>query len=171
MSHDVYNIKELQKIITPIFKKHNVSEAYLVGEYARGTAAYYSSVDFFVVQGNQARANTSYSLIIDPVCRMIFDGITAVRKYTGNSPELEEAVKAVTSAYVSDARWPPLPTSPGRFNVREALDDLFAANDFIGKAMEKANIGMKRAIYSRDLMKTQIKLIEEQLMKQKYFGE
>lgn len=119
----------------------------------------------------KAWANTSYSLIIDPVCRMIFDGITAVRKYTGNSPELEEAVKAVTSAYVSDARWPPLPTSPGRFNVREALDDLFAANDFIGKAMEKANIGMKRAIYSRDLMKTQIKLIEEQLMKQKYFGE
>ena len=108
---------------------------------------------------------------MDPVCRMVFDGIMAVRKHIGDTPELEKAMKAVTSAYVSDSRWPPLPTSPGRFNVRESLDDLYAANGFIGEAMEKAGIGMKRAIYSSQLMKTQIALIEKELMAQKYFGE
>ncbi len=120
----------------------------------------------------KAWANTSYSLVLDPVCRMIFDGITAVRNYIrGDSLELEKATKAVTSAYVSDARWPPLPTTPGRFNVREALDDLFAANKFIGEAMAKNGIAEKRAIYSAPLMETQIKLIEKNLMAQKYFGE
>ena len=119
----------------------------------------------------KAWANTSYSLIFDPVCRMIYDGICAVRKVTGMTPELDAALKKVTSAYVSDSRWPPLPTSPGRFNVRESLDDLFAANKLLGEAMEKYGIGAKRAIYSSSLMETQIKLIENILMEQKYFGE
>ena len=119
----------------------------------------------------KAWANTSYSLIFDPVCRMVYDGICAVRKVTGMTPELDAALKAVTSAYVSDSRWPPLPTTPGRFNVRESLDDLFAANKLIGEAMEKSGIGAKRAIYSASLMETQIKLIEKTLMDQKYFGE
>ena len=119
----------------------------------------------------KAWANTSYSLIFDPVCRMVYDGICAVRKVTGMTPELDAALKAVTSAYVSDSRWPPLPTTPGRFNVRESLDDLFAANKLVGLAMEKSGIGAKRAIYSASLMETQIKLIENILMEQKYFGE
>ena len=119
----------------------------------------------------KAWANTSYSLIFDPVCRMVYDGICAVRKVTGMTPELDAALKAVTSAYVSDSRWPPLPTTPGRFNVRESLDDLFAANKLVGEAMEKSGIGAKRAIYSASLMETQIKLIEKTLMEQKYFGE
>lgn len=119
----------------------------------------------------KAWANTSYSLIFDPVCRMVYDGICAVRKITGMTPELDAALKKVTSAYVSDSRWPPLPTSPGRFNVRESLDDLFAANELVGKAMDNYGIGCKRAIYSSSLMETQIKLIEKILMEQKYFGE
>ena len=102
---------------------------------------------------------------------MVYDGICAVRKVTGMTPELDAALKAVTSAYVSDSRWPPLPTTPGRFNVRESLDDLFAANKLVGLAMEKSGIGAKRAIYSASLMETQIKLIENILMEQKYFGE
>ena len=104
-------------------------------------------------------------------CRMVYDGIVAVRKHIGNTPELDKAMKAVTSAYVSDSRWPPLPTTPGRFNVRESIDDLFAANKFLGEAMEKGGIAEKRAIYSAPLMETQIKLIEKELMDQKYFGE
>lgn len=102
---------------------------------------------------------------------MVYDGIVAIRKCTGDIPELEKALKAVTSAYVSDSRWPPLPTTPGRFNVRESLDDLFAANRFLNEAMEKGGIAEKRAIYSAPLMETQIKLIEKTLMEQKYFGE
>ncbi len=119
----------------------------------------------------KAWANTSYSRILDPVCRSILDGILAVQKRTGNLPELDAALKAVTSAYVSDSRWPPLPTSPGRFNVRETIDDLYLANSLVGKAMETAGIGQKRAIYSAPLMKTQIGLVEKILMEQKYFGE
>ncbi len=119
----------------------------------------------------KAWANTSYSGILDPVCRSILEGINAVREKIGHTPELEKAMKAVTSAWVSDSRWPPLPTSPGRFNVRETLDDLHLANKYMGEAMEKAGIGMKRAIYSAPLMQTQIDLVEKILMDQSYFGE
>jgi len=97
--------------------------------------------------------------------------VTALRKVLGDTPELEKAMNAIESSYVSDSRWPPLPTSPGRFNVRETLDDLYAANEFLGEAMEKGGIAEKRAIYSASLMKTQIGLVEKTLMDQKYFGE
>jgi len=119
----------------------------------------------------KAWANTSYSRMIDPVCRSIVDGIAAVRQRIGDHPELENAVKAVTSAYVSDSRWPPLPTSPGRFNVRETLDDLYRANQSLEQAMAAGGIADKKAIYSPTLMLTQIKLIDDQLMQQQYFGE
>ncbi len=119
----------------------------------------------------KAWANTEYSRLFDPVCRSIFDGVEALRKRLGTTPEVDQAMKAVTSAYVSDSRWPPLPTSPGRFNVRETIDDLYAANDLLAKAMEQGGIGAKRAIYSPSLMRTQIRLIESILMERKYFGE
>ena len=119
----------------------------------------------------KAWANTEYSRLLDPVCRSVFDGVKALRRRLGDTPELEKAMKAVTSAYVSDSRWPPLPTSPGRFNVRETLDDLYAANEQLALAMEKGGIAEKRAVYSAPLMKTQIRLIESILMDRKYFGE
>ena len=80
-------------------------------------------------------------------------------------------MNAIESSYVSDSRWPPLPTSPGRFNVRETLDDLYLANRMLEEAMAKGGIAEKRAIYSAPLMLTQIRLIEQILMEQKYFGE
>lgn len=119
----------------------------------------------------KAWANTSYSRILDPVCRSLYDGVVELRKRLGNMPELEEAMNAIESAYVSDSRWPPLPTTPGRFNVRETLDDLYAANDALARAMEKGGIAEKRAIFSAPLMKTQIAFVEKTLMDQKYFGE
>ena len=119
----------------------------------------------------KAWANTSYSRILDPVCRSLYDGVVALRQMLGNVPELEEAMNAIESSYVSDSRWPPLPTSPGRFNVQETIDDLYAANDLLGKAMANGGIAEKRAVYSAPLMKTQIAAIETLLMKQDYFGE
>lgn len=119
----------------------------------------------------KAWANTSYSRILDPVCRNLLDGVLALQKKLGDNSKLQGALEAVTSAYVSDARWPPLPTSPGRFNVREALDDLKKANQLLGEAMEEAGIAAKRAIYSAPLMNTQIALVEKTLMEQSYFGE
>ncbi len=119
----------------------------------------------------KAWANTDYSRILDPVCRSVFDGVVTLRRRLGDTPELEKAMKAVTSAYVSDSRWPPLPTSPGRFNVRETLDDLRAANDALAAAMERAGIPEKRALYSAPLMATQIRMVERQLMERSYFGE
>ena len=120
---------------------------------------------------SKAWANTSYSRILDPVCRSLYDGVVALRQMLGNVPELEEAMNAIESSYVSDSRWPPLPTSPGRFNVQETIDDLYAANDLLGKAMANGGIAEKRAVYSAPLMKTQIAAIETLLMKQDYFGE
>ena len=80
-------------------------------------------------------------------------------------------MKALASAWVSDSRWPPAPTSPGRFNVRESLEDMYKANDYIAKAMEKGGIAEKRGLYSPNLMKTQIKAIDDLLMSKDYFGE
>lgn len=119
----------------------------------------------------KAWANTEYSRLLDPVCRSIFDGIVLLRNRLGDRKELDDALKSLTAGWVSDSRWPPLPTSPGRFNVRETLDDLYRANTEIEKAMEKTGISALRALYSPGLMKTQIRCIEENLMNRNYFGE
>ena len=124
----------------------------------------------------KAWANTEYSRIMDPVCISILNGIKAVAKKLGEDLgnldiELNNAMKALASAWVSDSRWPPAPTSPGRFNVRESLDDMYKANDCIAKAMENGGIAEKRGLYSPSLMKTQIKAIDDKLMSLEYFGE
>ena len=128
--------------------------------------------------GGTAKAwtNTAYSRILDPTCRSVFDGIKAVATHLGRDlqqvdGELREALRRVTSAYVSDSRWPPAPTSPGRFNVQESIDDLLAANAAIGVAMRKNGIEQMRSLYSPDLMQTQIRRISDELMAMPYFGE
>ena len=124
----------------------------------------------------KAWANTEYSRIMDPVCLSILNGIKAVAEKLGETldtldTDLNNAMMALASAWVSDSRWPPSPTSPGRFNVRESLDDMYKANDYIASAMEKGGIAKKRGLYSPNLMKTQIKAIDDLLMGMKYFGE
>ncbi len=124
----------------------------------------------------KAWANTDYSRIMDPVCLSILNGIKAVADKLGEDmnnldSELDNAMKALASAWVSDSRWPPEPTSPGRFNVRESLDDMYRANEAIKRAMENGGISDKRGIYSPNLMHTQIKAIDDKLMSLKYFGE
>ncbi len=124
----------------------------------------------------KAWANTEYSRIMDPVCINILNGIKAVAEKLGQTidtldADLNNAMMALASAWVSDSRWPPAPTSPGRFNVRESLDDMYKANDAIAKAMEKGGIAEKRGLYSPNLMKTQIKAIDDLLMGKEYFGE
>lgn len=119
----------------------------------------------------KAWANTEYSRIMDPVCMSILVGLNAVKERIGMTEDLDKAMQALASAWVSDSRWPPAPTSPGRFNVRESLDDMYLANDCIAAAMEKAGIAEKRGLYSPNLMKTQIKAIDDKLMGMEYFGE
>lgn len=124
----------------------------------------------------KAWANTDYSRIMDPVCLSILNGIKAVADKLGEDMknldiELNNAMKALASAWVSDSRWPPEPTSPGRFNVRESLDDMYRVNEAIKRAMENGGISDKRGIYSPNLMHTQIKAIDDKLMSLKYFGE
>lgn len=124
----------------------------------------------------KAWANTEYSRIMDPVCLSIFNGIKAVAEKLGENLDslddcLDNAMKALASAWVSDSRWPPAPTSPGRFNVRESLDDMYLANSWIAKAMEKGGIAQKKGLYSPGLMETQIKAIDTLLMSKEYFGE
>ncbi|EIP97550.1 hypothetical protein OpiT1DRAFT_01993 [Opitutaceae bacterium TAV1] len=124
----------------------------------------------------KAWANTSWSRIMDPVCLSIFNGIKTVAGRAGLTLEtldadLSTAMKSVTSAWVSDSRWPPLPTSPGRFNVRESLDDMTAANEALRAAMKHHGIAHLRGLYSPDLMATQIRAIGKLLMEQPFFGE
>ncbi len=124
----------------------------------------------------KAWANTEYSRIMDPVCISILNGIKAVAERLGETmdtldADLNRAMLAVASAWVSDSRWPPAPTSPGRFNVRESLRDMYEANKAIGEAMKNNGIEELKGLYSPNLMHTQIQLIDEQLMAMKYFGE
>ena len=124
----------------------------------------------------RAWANTYFSRILDPVCKSVFDGIKAVAEYLGEDlftmdEMLKEALRNVTVAYVSDARWPPEPTSPGRFDVEDALNGLYQANKLIGKSMKSNNMEQVRALYSPELMQTQIDFIYRELMDYEYFGE
>lgn len=124
----------------------------------------------------KAWANTEYSRIMDPVCLSILNGIKAVAEKLGETVdsldnELNNAMMALASAWVSDSRWPPAPTSPGRFNVRESLDDMYKANEAIARAMKDGGIADKKGLYSPDLMHTQIKAIDDKLMSLDYFGE
>lgn len=124
----------------------------------------------------KAWANTEYSRLMDPVCQSIFWGIKAVASAAGMAVtdlrgDLKTALRKVTSAYISDSRWPPAPTSPGRFNVRESIRDLYEANDALGAAMNMLGLSSRKSLYSQDLMQTQIALIERQLEEKSYFGE
>lgn len=124
----------------------------------------------------KAWANTEYSRIMDPVCMSIFNGIRSVAEKLGESlddlnEDLTSAMRYVASAWVSDSRWPPEPTSPGRFNVRESLDDMYQANEAIRNAMEHHGIGHCKSLYSPSLMESQIRAIDKTLMEKKYFGE
>ncbi|MFA4943371.1 MAG: glycoside hydrolase family 57 [Lentisphaeria bacterium] len=128
--------------------------------------------------GGTAKAwtNTTYSRILDPTCRSVFDGLKAVAAQLGRDiqtldGDLRSALQRLTSAYVSDSRWPPAPTSPGRFNVQESIADLLAANDAIAAAMQKHGLAQRRSLYSPQLMATQIRAIEAELMAMAYFGE
>ncbi len=124
----------------------------------------------------KAWANTEYSRIMDPVCLSVLNGIKAIAEKLDESldnldTDLNNAMLALASAWVSDSRWPPAPTSPGRFNVKESIRDLYAANECILNAMVNNGIEKKRGLYSPELMKTEIKAIEEKLMSMEYFGE
>lgn len=124
----------------------------------------------------KAWANTEYSRIMDPVCLSILEGIKAIAGKLGETSDtlnedLDQAMKFLASAWVSDSRWPPEPTSPGRFNVRESLDDMYRANEAVKKAMKNHGIENCKSLYSPSLMESQIKAIDGLLMSKKYFGE
>jgi hypothetical protein len=124
----------------------------------------------------KAWANTEYSRLLDPVCKSIFDGLKAVAKDQGISDlrseaRFKEILRNITTAYVSDSRWPPAPTSPGRFNVKEALQALELANSNMEKLMKELGIENKRGLYSPNIMSTQIAAINDELMAKTYFEE
>lgn len=124
----------------------------------------------------KAWANTEYSRIMDPVCMAIYDGIRNIAEKLGEDfdkldSDLENAMKYISSAWVSDSRWPPEPTSPGRFNVRESLDDMYCANEALQNAMRHHGIEQYKSLYSPSLMESQIRAIDKTLMGKTYFGE
>lgn len=124
----------------------------------------------------KAWANTVYSRLLDPVCHSLHDDLKAVASHLSVGEIMDDAecrliLKRITTAYVSDARWPPAPTSPGRFNVQEALTALEDANSLLGELMKKRGIEALRSLHSTPLMATQIAAIKDELMNMKYFEE
>lgn len=128
--------------------------------------------------GGTAKAwlNTDFSRILDPVCISLFNSIKAVARalnedFTTLDKHLDNAMRALADAWVSDSRWPPAPTSPGRFNVEESIAAMYLTNDEIEKAMIQGGIANKKSLHSATLMKSQIAGIEKILASIKYFGE
>ncbi len=123
----------------------------------------------------KAWANTPQARILDPVCRSLHQGLEAVAEHIGDefrrSAEFRDVMRRLTTAYVSDARWPPAPTSPGRFNVVEALDALDGANDALEKIMAARGIAAWRSLYSPPIMRSQIAAVRDELMSFSYFEE
>lgn len=128
--------------------------------------------------GGTAKAwgNTLYARILDPVCRGIFEGLKAVALALGvqeprAEPDFHGVLSQITAAYVSDARWPPAPTSPGRFNVEEALRALERANASLAKLMKERGLERMKGLYSPGIMASQIAAIRDELMSLPYFEE
>lgn len=128
--------------------------------------------------GGTAKAwgNTPHARLLDPVCRSLHQGLKSV--FSGCSDdemqrdaEFRAVMRQIAAAYVSDARWPPPPTSPGRFNVQEALACIDAANDAIEAIMERKGLAKSRSLYSPGIMRTQIAAIRQELMAMPYFEE
>lgn len=124
----------------------------------------------------KAWANTPHARLLDPVCRSIHQGAKAVAASLGIGElrldaAFREVMKRLTTAYVSDARWPPAPTSPGRFNVEEALQALEQANSALAAIMTDRGLAEHRALYSPGIMRTQIAAIRAELMAMPYFEE
>lgn len=120
--------------------------------------------------------NTVHARLLDPVCRSVFAGVTAVAAALRitrlrDDAEFREVMRTLTTAFVSDSRWPPAPTSPGRFNVMEAWSALDKANDQLAALMRRRGVEELRSLYSPELMRTQIAALRVELMALPYFGE
>ncbi len=123
----------------------------------------------------KAWANTPHARILDPVCRSVHQGLEAVADHLGDefrrSAEYRDVMRRITTAYVSDARWPPAPTSPGRFNVLEAIEAIETANDRLEALMAQHGVAEHRSLYSAPIMRSQIAAVRDELMAFKYFEE
>jgi hypothetical protein len=128
--------------------------------------------------GGTAKAwtNTPHARLLDPVCRSLHQGLRAVAAHLHiddlrHDAATREILRRIATSYVSDARWPPPPASPGRFNVREALDALDQANDALAALMQARGIATHTALYSPGIMRTQIAATRDELMAMPYFEE
>jgi hypothetical protein len=106
----------------------------------------------------------------------VYEGLCAVANACGvgdlrGDAGTHDVLKELTTGWVSDARWPPAPTSPGRFNVIEALDALERANAGLRALMQERGLAPRRSLYAPDLMDTQLAAVREELMALPYFGE
>ncbi|HOF18488.1 MAG TPA: glycoside hydrolase family 57 [Phycisphaerae bacterium] len=124
----------------------------------------------------KAWANTTHARILDPVCRMCLDALRAVAAAAGidelrEHPTAKSVLRDIATAQVSDARWPPPPTSPGRFNVVEALDALDRAHSGLCRLMTETGQAGRNGLYSPGIMASQLAGIREELMAMDYFGE
>jgi len=120
--------------------------------------------------------NTEYSRLLDPTCQIILNGIKCLAEKEGKTlatidGDLRIALEKLTSAYVSDSRWPPAPSTPGRFNVKESIQDLKDANEAIGRYMAANGFDEYKSYYSTAIVSTQIAGMEEELMALPYCEE
>jgi hypothetical protein len=121
-------------------------------------------------------ANTAYSRALNPVCASIFGGLEAIGRHLKiadmrTEPDFRHILRLIGTGYVSDSRWPPPPTSPGRFNVQEALDALGNANAAMSELMQARGIVKHRGLYSPPLMATQVAAVRDELMALSFFEE
>ena len=57
MQKHIYTISEITSLSAPIFKKNKITNAYIFGSYARGTANETSDIDFLVdIEGSNVKS-------------------------------------------------------------------------------------------------------------------
>ena len=74
-----------------------------------------------VTASHVAWTNTRQARLLDPVCRSVYQGLNDVAAHLGiadlrRENEFRQVMRRITTAYVSDARWPPqlkTPPPPG----------------------------------------------------------
>lgn len=62
MNQDVFEIRDIKKLVEPIAEKYKVNAIYLFGSYARGEADKSSDLDFLVCGGDNFKLTMIFAL-------------------------------------------------------------------------------------------------------------
>lgn len=98
MTNHIYSLIEIKYLSKPVFKKYNISDAYIFGSYARGTASINSDIDFLInTEGSSVKSLLSMGALycdLEEIFDKKIDLITMNSLLQRANMESERAFKA-----------------------------------------------------------------------------